>query len=330
VPQRPNLFIVGAPKTGTTSLHRYLQQHPQVYMSRTKEPGYFAPDVVGARPETQAPSTEAEYLALFEGATAQQRWVGESSTIYLMSREAPVRISAFDPEARIVVMVRDPAELMHSLHNERVSGGSETITDFGEALAADDDRREGKRQDGSHRGYGVAYRDNALLGEQLNRWLQRFDKRQVHVIVFDDFARDTPGEFAKLLEFLEVDRTFRPESFATYNASHRPRRIAKLVKPLLRNRFSRWISKRVLPALFGEEGTVRIIRRLRPRRLTKVSHRPDPIAPALRLEIEREFTPDVRLLGELVGRDLVAEWFGSRGQTAERRGGQEAGAAANR
>ncbi len=279
-------------------------------MSRPKEPGYFAPDAAGARPQgSYVPQTEAEYLALFEGATDEQRWVGESSTNYLMSRDAPSLISAFEPQARIVAMVRNPIELMHSLHNERLSGGSETIADFAEALDADADRRAGKRLPRQHSGYGVAYADNARLGEQLKHWLESFDASRIHVIVYDDFARDTPGEFAKLLKFLEVDPTFQPESFTAFNVSHRPRRMAGVVRPLLRNRFTKWLSKQALPRIFGEERVVRVTRRIRPRRLTKGTYVREPIDPALQQRLAEEFTPDVRLLGELIGRDLVGEWF---------------------
>ncbi|MEP7158169.1 MAG: sulfotransferase, partial [Chloroflexota bacterium] len=85
-PRRPDVFIVGAPKTGTSSLHRYLEQHPDVFMSRPKEPGYFAPDVTGARSEDplRYPEDEDRYLAIFAEAGAATR-VGEASTTYLMS-----------------------------------------------------------------------------------------------------------------------------------------------------------------------------------------------------------------------------------------------------
>src|SRR5215208_1272534 len=108
MPRRPNLFIIGAPKSGTTSLHRYLQEHPQIYMSRTKEPGYFAPDVEGSRSDLlfKHPDAEPEYLALFANAT-NQKWVGESSTTYLMSRRAPSLIDDFAPDARLIAMVRN-------------------------------------------------------------------------------------------------------------------------------------------------------------------------------------------------------------------------------
>jgi hypothetical protein len=315
MPRRPNLFLVGAPKSGTTSLHRYLQEHPDIYMSRTKEPGYFAPDVVGARPDQpfHYPRDEAAYLALFDNARDEQ-WVGESSTAYLMSTRAPTLVHEFEPGARAIVMVRNPVDLMYSLHAERVAGGSEQITDFAEAVAADDDRRAGKRMPRRHAGFGVAYSDNAMLGEQGVRWVAAIGRDNVHVIVFDDFAADTPAEFAKVLEFLDVDTSFRPESFAVYNASHRRRGgAARLVRPLLRNRFSRWVSGQALPALIGEQRTMRFANRFGARRLTKQAHERDRLSPDLRRQLAAGFQDDVRKLGSLIDRDLVAEWFGKAG-----------------
>ncbi len=311
--RRPNLFIVGAPKSGTTSLHRYLQEHPEVYMSRTKEPGYFAPDIVGLRADVpfKHPEEETAYLALFDNAR-DEPWVGESSTSYLMSLRAPALIHEFDPNARLIAMVRNPVDLMHSLHSERVAGDLEWITDFGDAVEADDDRRAGKRLPRRHHGYGVAYSDNARLGEQIERWLAVFKREQVHVIVFDDFAANTPAEFKKVLEFLGVEATFRPQSFDVYNASHRKRGGgARLVRPLLRNRFSRWISGRALPALIGEQRTVRLAKRFGARRLTKQATERDALSPELRRQLSAEFEDDVRKLGNLIDRDLVAEWFGA-------------------
>ena len=294
-------------------MHRYLQEHPEVYMSRTKEPGYFAPDVQGARPDQPFthPADEAAYLSLFDHAT-DQRWLGESSTNYLMSLRAPDLIPEFEPEARAIAMVRNPVDLMYSLHSERVAGDSEWLTDFGEAVAADDDRRSGKRMPKRHSGFGVAYRDNALLGEQVARWIGKLGRDRVHVVVFDDFAKDTPAEFQKVLRFLGIESTFRPQSFDVYNASHKKRGgAARLVRPLLRNRFSRWVSGRALPALIGETRTVRLAKRFGARRLTKEAQERAPLDPAVRRQLESEFTDDVRMLGGLIGRDLINEWFAS-------------------
>src|SRR6187397_2602736 len=155
-----------------------------------------------------------------------------------MSRLAPGLIHEAAPDARLIAMVRNPVDLMYSLHSERVAGDSEWITEFAEAVAADEDRRAGNRLPKRHSGFGVAYRDNALLGEQVERWIATFGRDNVHLVVFDDFAKDTPAEFQKALGFMGVDSSFRPQSFDVYNASHKKRGgAARFVRPLLRNRF---------------------------------------------------------------------------------------------
>src|SRR4029078_338240 len=97
---RPNLFIVGAPRSGTTALHAYLSTHPDVFMSDPKEPMYWADDLPGAMRSSHAPvATLDEYLALFAKAEPRHRVIGEASPIYLRSRSAIPRIEAFAPDA---------------------------------------------------------------------------------------------------------------------------------------------------------------------------------------------------------------------------------------
>src|SRR6187551_2293912 len=143
--RRPDLFIIGAPKSGTTSLYEYLEGHPEVFMSPVKEPGYFSGDVNREhRRRFSYPADEAKYLALFADARDEKR-LGEASTRYILSPAAAAQVKDFQPDARIVAILRNPVEMIHSLHGELVSTGDEDITDFAEALAADHDRAEGRR-----------------------------------------------------------------------------------------------------------------------------------------------------------------------------------------
>src|ERR1700722_9026460 len=107
----PDFFIVGAPKTGTTSLHRTLRAHPQIYMPLLKEPRFLASDMrprdghARAPSELGYPATMDEYLALFTDAAPEQR-VGEASAFYLWSRSAAASIAALQPAARIIATLR--------------------------------------------------------------------------------------------------------------------------------------------------------------------------------------------------------------------------------
>ena len=127
--RKPDLFIVGAPKSGTTSVYEYLAGHPDLFMCPVKEPIYFCPDIGDPQRRTPIYPNEPGYLALFDAATDQRR-VGEASTRYLFSHEAPGLVSEFHAQPFVVAMLRNPVEMIHALHNERVSQGHEQIDDF--------------------------------------------------------------------------------------------------------------------------------------------------------------------------------------------------------
>ncbi len=307
--RRPNLFIVGAPKSGTTSLYEYLAGHPQVYMSPVKEPMYFAPDVRRGRfPRLEFGVDEARYLELFAAAGDAIR-VGEATTRYLASVAAPGLVHEFEPRALIVAMLRNPVEMMYALHNERLSNLNEDIADFAEAMEADDDRRAGKRLPPGSNPLGAVYGDSARYAEQLARWFQIFDRDRVHVIVFDDFVADTAASFRGLLQFLEVDPEYTPESFAPRNVSHRQRRW---LRRLLAAPPSQWAKEHVLPAVIGRNAQSRLALRFRQSRLSRRRVPRPPLPPDLRRRLEIEFSPEVSRLSEMLGRDLVSLWFGGR------------------
>jgi len=306
--RRPDLFIIGAPKSGTTSLYEYLAGHPDVYMSPVKEPGYFAPDVHGVtRKPLIHPDGEPEYLELFAQAHDEKR-LGEASTRYILSRAAPGLIRDYQPDARIVAVLRNPVDMIHALHNERVSFGMEPIEDFEQALAADDDRLAGKLLRGEQTPEFAAYRPYARYGEQLGRWFGLFDRARIHVMVFDDFATDTAGEFRRLLGFLEVDPNYAPASFEVRRKSHRRR--GGIIGAIIGSRPARWTAHRLLPAVVGANSGASIIWRLRQSRLRRAPHSRSEMLPELRRQLEQEFTPDITRLSELLGRDLVQLWFG--------------------
>lgn len=294
--RRPDLFIVGAPKCGTTSLYNYLRGHPDVFLPRPKEPNFFAAERY-ANHRMRYPDDLERYLAIFAEAGDAQR-VGEASTSYLESPEAPGRIRDFAPEARIVAMVRNPIDMMDSLHAMRVAQGVEPKIDFAEALA--DER--------SRAGFGiigdqssVRYRDRARYAAMLPRWFETFGRERVHVIVTEDLASDPRATFRSLLGFLELSADYEPESFRRYNTSQRARsplltRLAARVPYRPESRSA--IDRLTAPAW-------RIVRRLNRQRRSR-----PPLDPELRRRLEDELTPDVELLGELLGRDLVALWWG--------------------
>lgn len=231
---KPNFFIVGAPKSGTTSLHYYLSQHPDVHMSKNKEPCFLAPDFNSPF----YPQTEEEYLLCFKGYSGQSR-IGESTTSYLYSKKAAHAIHNYAPNAKIIAMLRNPVDLVISLHAQRLKEGSETLKRLENALEAEADRRQGRRIPIGFKypNEYLLYREYGKYPEQLDRYFSVFGRENVLVIIFDDFKKDVEGEFVKICKFLDISTDFKPD-FTIQNTTQTPRviilhRIFKLVTPAL-------------------------------------------------------------------------------------------------
>src|SRR5687768_2910701 len=191
-------------------MYEYLRGHPDVYMSPIKEPAYFSPDVPPQRIRFRHDRDQDRYLDLFAGAK-DERYVGEASTYYIYSRMAPQLIHEFDPAARIVAMLRNPVEMAWALHGQRATHGREPITDFEQALAADNQPDAGGAARREQVDMVGRYRDRARYAEQLERWFDAFGRKSVHLIVFEEFVADTQREFSRLLTWLGIDAAYRSE-----------------------------------------------------------------------------------------------------------------------
>ena len=143
----PDFYIVGHPKSGTTALYEMLRSHPEIFMPDFKEPRYFASDLPSRFREPRASGLPAEtyedYLALFAPAEPGQR-VGEASTAYIWSREAPAQIARARPDARIIALFREPASFLTSLHLQLRQIRIESAPTLRQALALEDARRAGR------------------------------------------------------------------------------------------------------------------------------------------------------------------------------------------
>lgn len=290
MPRWPNLFIAGAPKCGTTALARYLGSHPDVFMSTPKEPFHFSSDL---QPNARY-HDEAAYVELFAQTAARVR--GEASTWYLYSQVAAPRIRSFNPDARIVVMLRNPVEMLPSLHAQFRWSGLEHEPDFGRAW-----RMQAER---APHGF-LQYRGVASFGEQLDRLYSVFPREQVLVVFMQDFRADTLSVYRHTLDFLGLDDDGR-ETFEVFNARKAPR--SRLLHRLVRHTPAplAWMARGVKKALgLRRLGILARVERMNIRRVeTK------PLPTELRSEIQSALAPDIRRLEELTGRDLAA-WLPS-------------------
>lgn len=282
---RPNLFIVGAMKSGTTSLHYYLSHHPEFFMCEPKEPGYFVEDIAW-------PKGEDWYLSLFKSADQRHRWLGESSTDYAklpVYRGVAERIRAFNPDARIVYIMRDPFDriVSHYWFGVRHISTGGLRQDFYTACTTDPSY--------------IAFSNYPM---QIQPYLDLFGHDQVLPLLFEDLARNPQDTVRQVLQWLGVEE--QPEFEIPDKAwNARPEEIVGVGGMGILNRIAHsraW--ERISP--------------LMPKPLKTVANRAalSTIDPGeeqanierLRRELRSELAKTREEVSDLMGRDLTEVW----------------------
>lgn len=292
--RRPDFFIVGAPKCGTTAMYQYLRSHPDLFLPETKELRYFGSDlVVRGFPDRGLD----EYLDYFASATSDQL-VGTAYVWYLYSATAAAEIASFAPAARIIAMIRRPADMLYSLHSEHLSNGNEDIRRFEDALAAEPERRAGARiPPHAHLPQGLLYSEVPRYAEQLERYFAAFGRDRVHVVLYDDFAGDTAASYRETLRFLGVrDDVVPPLEVVNPNKRVRSETLRHfLARPpnLPRAIIRATVPQRVRQMLFE-----------RVKRLNLSTPPRAPLSGETRQQLDDLFRPEVARLGRLLGQDL--------------------------
>jgi hypothetical protein len=301
---RPNFFIVGAPKAGTTAMYAYLAMHPDVFMPERKEPSYFAADLderTRGADRWFVRDLDA-YLALFSGWCGQRR-VGEASTMYLYSEVAARAIQRFEPQARIIAMLREPVEAMYALHAQKFKSGSEDIKGFEAALAAEADRAAGHRvPKWTNMPKALQYRKVVSYADQVARYLDTFPSDQVLVLIFEEFVSSPGSAYRQVCEFLDIDASTAAH-LPPVNENARPRSL--LVRNLLRSHPKRIAGRR--PPRLARKVWSGVLKPAVTAMNTEVTPR-EALDPRLRSALVAELAPDVARLGRLLGRDLSACW----------------------
>ena len=293
----PNLIIVGAPKGGTTTLHYVLDQHPEIFMSKIKEPGFFWAH--GQDVQLRGHSAILlrhrvidnldQYQELFENGT-KAKIIGESSASYMFHPRSPGLIHQFIPNARLIFILRQPAERAFSSFAQYLRDGVEPCTDFAEAV---EQERQGLRDHwtfGRHLQYGHYH-------VALKRYLEYFDRSQMHISLFDDLKQDGQGFMRDLFRFLEVDDTFAPDMSHRHNVSGvirnpvlrlfwtKTNRLRAVIRPLTTQKMRHAFSERVFRSLDKPH-----------------------FSPGLRAELTAYYRADIEQLQDFLGRDL-SHWL---------------------
>lgn len=216
----PNFLIIGTAKAGTTSLHRYMSQHPQIYMSPIKEPRFFVYDGRNLDPHHPIHHTTISnlksYQALFDG-VSNENAIGEASPAYLVELRAPVRIHHYIPDAKLIAILRNPAERAYSHFLHLIKSNYEPCHNFDIVLQNIEELRIGSwkpRRDYLSFGY---------YNLCLTRYFDLFDRSQIKIFLFEDLKTDPIALLQDIFKFLEVDDTFIPDTSIHYAVSGIPK-----------------------------------------------------------------------------------------------------------
>ena len=293
---RPNTFIVGAPRSGTTALYTYLSEHPQVFAPGAKEPHFFSTDF----PRFRWATTLEDYLSVYRPALENAKVALDGSVMYLYSQRAAGHIRDFDPQSRIIVALRNHVDYLHSYHAKLVYNRDESIEDLYRAWLAVPERKSGLGIPATCREPSfLFYDDVGMIGAQLQRLFSVFPRCQVHCVLFDDLKRSPRTEYQRVLRFLDLEDDGR-RHFPVVNPrhSHRSKVVGRITQSPPRSIMEIWTRARTLIGL----PRMRILNQIR-RANTKRSD-PSPVSRDVRALLVREFSPDRRILESTLDRDL--------------------------
>ena len=214
----PNFLIIGAGKSGTTSVYNYLKQHPDVFMSPVKEPDFFA--LEGQTPVD--PKNDPEQLYYYPWAiydldnynklydnVKNEKAVGESSTMYLYKPDTHLRIKKYVPNAKMIAIFRDPVSRLYSRYMH-LARENRLPTDNFEVDVFDKSTLWWKRDDLVKEGF---------FYKHLSKYFETFDKNQFKIFLHDDLVADSDKFIYDLYSFLEIDTRFKPDTDIKYNES---------------------------------------------------------------------------------------------------------------
>jgi hypothetical protein len=305
----PDFLVIGAPKSGTTALHVALANHPQLFMSRVKEPKFFLTDgrpiPAGRGPGDAATNRhiiwrQAEYEALFDAAPPGTK-CGESTTLYLRDAAACRRIRRMIPQARLIAVLRDPVDRAHSNWTHLHSAGLEPEGDFLRACNLEEQRRKS--------GWAPfwQYISQGKYGEQLEQLYSIFPPEQVLPIIYRDLREEPQKVIDQVCDFLQIARGQIPAVPAE--------NVTAQTSPSMVNGVLRQTVRRIAEVDGRFPGP---LRRVASSRLERVLQREQglrqPLTAEERAALIPRFESDIGLLERLIDRPL-SHWRDPRNGT---------------
>lgn len=320
---QPSRFacVVGAPRSGTTSLAGFLQDHPDIGFSFPKEPHFFSRHDLSALSPGDLDEAVEEYLARYFPHRRPGQWLAEGSVSYLYAADRMGPILRTWPEAKFIIAVRDPMAMLPSLHQRLLYTGDESVEDFSEAWRLTGERRAGRRIPRTCIDPRLLYYDEAgRLGTHVERFFGAVGRERCFVALFDDLTSDPGRLYRELMEFLGLpprpEQDFAPRRSSSGYKLGWLQRLLKRPPVVTRKILAGEKFRQRVKHLNGnkpDSPAVRAILRQRKRLLSwnKAPSPPVRIDPQVRAEIRERLAGEIDHLSELLGRDL-GHWLGRR------------------
>jgi hypothetical protein len=292
----PNFFVVGAARASTTSLNRYLSQHPDIFIPPGKEMHIFAAE--------HCPSTgpgdegmnrlvigdEEQYTRLFAG-VAGEKAIGETSPFYLCLPGTAERIAQAIPEAKIIMILREPVDRTYSAYMHLIREGRETLS-LEEGLSREAERKQ--------QGFEPMwwYKELSLYYSQVKRYLEVFGPKQVKVLLYEEFYAHPEQGLRDVFAFLGVKEDIAIDTSVRYNPAGevRARRLYTFMTNFIRNPNA--VERRIKSFI------PRKVRSVWATKAVSMLVRPVPIEPQVHMQLKADFAENVAKLEDLLQRDL--------------------------
>jgi len=289
----PDFYVLGAPKAGTSSLAQYLDERSDVFVSKPKEPRYFAEDF-SDRPIKE----DRSYLDLFKDAPADAL-LGEATTDYLASEVAVDRILAVRPDAKFIAMLRNPVDMVFAMHAQERKNGYETIAEPDKAWAAIEPRKSGRNLPKlCNEPKRLFYDDRCRLGEQIERVKEKVAPEQLKIIFMDDFSKETERVYRETQAFLGLEDEQRSD-FPVYNRRHHIKHPGLI---------QLWKLGKTIKDQLGFKTNFGLLSKVQHWGMSRDGNSDQGDVEAFRQTLRDYFAPDIRLLGDLMDRDL-SRWL---------------------
>jgi len=284
--KKPNFFIAGAQRSGTTTLYYTLRKHPEVFMSSVKEPCFFT--------QIRTDKEWENYLKIFQKA-AGEKIIGEASTIYFHNKKTPYLIKKKIAYPKILIQLRDPVERTISAYRQNKKRKNEQLT-LKESLLKENERI----QMGFNNSY--YYFHKSFYYSRVKRFYEVFGKNAVKITIFEEFVRNPETILNEIALFLEIDPQKLPKEIIRYNPGNEPK-LPLLNDFLIRDFFIKRLFRIVVPVKV-RKSYIKILKERIYWSLLSSKEIEVDFSLEDREELRRKFVSDIEKLQNLINKDL--------------------------